>query len=572
MRFKLKSISIVPVVIALMILFLFGPLQGQVRGVSSTSFNIRNFSPGEYRAKRQNWSIVQDGRGIMYFANSAGILEYDSVEWRLIELPHRSPVYALARNPQGRIFAGGDGEVGFLEPDNNGTMRFGSLKNEIPPAYRGKSGRIVKIGFIPGATVFLFEKILLILEGDNVNAFKADDHFYTFVYACGSLYIIDDTRGLLRYSNGKLIDVPGGQLLRAYVMLPYPNNTILMVTEQEGLIIFDPHNKQNHFPPVNFQYSDFFAGNIISCGFILEDRTIVLGSVEKGIAVIDPQGNPAVYIRVGDGLQDEHVYDLCRDNEGNLWAGLDQGISLLSSSLVVNPGASRRGQAKSSFAALLRDCRKLSDNSLIFGGTYYSHGNRVPSLVQEGFQVPQFEYAFNGFRFVFGTTHYNESEKTMYSCYLDGLDKGWSEWMPRNSREYTNLGWGEYTLRVKARASTGEISQEAAYTFIVKPPWYETFLFMIGQVVFIVMVLLASRVMEGTGFAPKLSNNLIIFAVVVIFEYVNGFIGPLIGRYSEGIAFFGMLMTGVLSFIIGPAQEFLTTLLKKITFMKRMEG
>jgi len=86
------------------------------------------------------------------------------------------------------------------------------------------------------------------------------------------------------------------------------------------------------------------------------------------------------------------------------------------------------------------------------------------------------------------------------------------------------------------------------------------------------MVLVASRVMEGTGFAPKLSNNLIIFAVVVIFEYVNGFIGPLIGRYSEGIAFFGMLMTGVLSFIIGPAQEFLTTLLKKITFMKRMEG
>jgi hypothetical protein len=156
----------------------------------------------------------------------------------------------------------------------------------------------------------------------------------------------------------------------------------------------------------------------------------------------------------------------------------------------------------------------------------------------------------------------------MYSSYLEGLDKGWSEWMNRTSREYTNLYWGKYTLRVKARNAAGEISKEAAYTFEVKPPWHETFWFLAAQIIFIIMLLAASRLMAGVGNAPGMSEKLVIFVVVIVFEYVNGVIGPLIGRYSNGIAFFGMLMTGVLSFIISPAQEFIIKILNKITRTK----
>lgn len=34
---------------------------------------IRNFSPEEYKVSGQNWAIVQNQQGIMYFANNNGV-------------------------------------------------------------------------------------------------------------------------------------------------------------------------------------------------------------------------------------------------------------------------------------------------------------------------------------------------------------------------------------------------------------------------------------------------------------------------------------------------------------------
>lgn len=553
---------------------------------------IHNFSPHEYRAKKQNWSIIQDNRGIMYFANSAGILEYDSVEWRLYPLPGGSGAYALARDSSGRIYVGGEKEMGYLEADEKGLMQYHSWFYKIPPSYQPQAGRVVQVGFIPRGTVFLFERLLVILEGEKINVFTAEDHFYVFVYACGTLYIIDDTRGLLRYSGGRLIDVPGGTHLRAYVMLPFQGDKILILTTQEGPVIFAPQDKQNPYPTFNTpaqkktlpgieggpqvetSSGDFFTGNLISCGLMLENQSFVLGSVEKGIAVFDPHGNQVNHIQNAEGLQDRHVYSIFLDAQGNLWAGLDQGISLISSTLLIDSHTSPRvakvgTQPSIPFAALIRSCRKSADDTLIFGGTYYISTSRIQSIQQNRELIPAFAYAYNAFRFTFGCNHYLENDKTMYSCYLEGLDKGWSDWTTRNSREYTNLSWGNYTLRVKAKNASGQISQEATYTFTVKSPWYETFWFLAAQICFIILVLIASRFMELVGLGRHFSQRMIIFAVIIIFEYFNGFIGPIIGRYSNGIAFFGMLMTAMLSFIISPAQEFVLNILHRVIKGKR---
>ncbi|HLP59662.1 MAG TPA: triple tyrosine motif-containing protein [Candidatus Deferrimicrobium sp.] len=545
-------------------------------GATPADVTIQNFSPQEYGAKKQNWSIVQDNRGLMYFANSAGVLEFDSVEWRLIPLPGGGGANALAREPvNGRIHVGGEKEIGYLEVDEKGVMQYRSLFEKIPAAYRGFAERVVQVGFIPGGSVFLFERLLVILEGEKVTVFTAEDHFYSFIYAGGGLYIIDDTRGLLQYSGGDLTDVAGGALLRAYAMLPFSRDKILMVTTQEGPLLFTPGDQLNPFTPFSTRPNDYFTGNLVSCGIILQDRSFVLGSVEKGIAVFDFNGNRVAHIQEAEGLQDRHVYSIYRDSAGNLWAGLEQGISLLASSLFIDTktssGAAKVGgetEPSPPFAALIRGCRKSTDDALIFGGAYYIPGERIQSLRQERDQVPVFDYAYNGFRFTFGSNYYREIDKIMYSSYLEGLDKGWSEWMNRTTREYTNLYWGKYTLRVRARNAAGETGKEAAYTFVVKPPWHETFWFMAAQIIFIIMMLAASRLLAGVGIAPGMSEKLVIFVVVIVFEYVNGVIGPLIGRYSDGIAFFGMLMTGVLSFIISPAQEFVTKTLNKITRVK----
>ena len=41
-------------------------------------------------------------------------------------------------------------------------------------------------------------------------------------------------------------------------------------------------------------------------------------------------------------------------------------------------------------------------------------------------------------------------------------------------RDYTNLGFGDYRFRVRARSCPAKISDEATYAFTILPPWYRT--------------------------------------------------------------------------------------------------
>jgi len=83
---------------------------------------ITNYSPNLHDANPQNWDIQQDDRGVMYFGNSDGILEYDGYNWRLIKTPKNNVVRSLAKDKNGTIWVGGSGEIGFLSPDSTGKM------------------------------------------------------------------------------------------------------------------------------------------------------------------------------------------------------------------------------------------------------------------------------------------------------------------------------------------------------------------------------------------------------------------------------------------------------------------
>ena len=107
---------------------------------------IHNYSRRDFGAGVQQWDVTQDARGIMYFANNAGVLEFDGRSWRLIELPSRLDVRALAsdsgrRRPHLRRH---QRRFRLPRPDAAGQLQFTSL---LPPT----RGRIqLRPGVHPG--------------------------------------------------------------------------------------------------------------------------------------------------------------------------------------------------------------------------------------------------------------------------------------------------------------------------------------------------------------------------------------------------------------------------------------
>ena len=81
-------------------------------------YSVKNFSSKEYNGMVQNWSIVQDSRGVIYAANDQGILEYDGTVWRTIlisALAKRGR--SLAISEDGTIYVGAVEDFGYLKPD-----------------------------------------------------------------------------------------------------------------------------------------------------------------------------------------------------------------------------------------------------------------------------------------------------------------------------------------------------------------------------------------------------------------------------------------------------------------------
>ena len=64
---------------------------------------VKNYLPRDYKAHNQNWAIVKDNRGVMYFGNSSGLLEFDGYDWNLIEVPN-GIVRSLAVDKKGNHF------------------------------------------------------------------------------------------------------------------------------------------------------------------------------------------------------------------------------------------------------------------------------------------------------------------------------------------------------------------------------------------------------------------------------------------------------------------------------------
>ncbi len=180
---------------------------------------IRNFPSEEYRANQQNWDAVQDHRGVIYFGNNDGIIEYDGVSWRLIKLPG---VRSLAVDSTGRIYVGLENDLGYLEPDRTGNWQFISLREKIPAIERDIT--TVFTVFVLGEQVLFQDqfRIYRYLDGE-IKVFRSEGGIHRAFGVRDSYFVREQGRGLWILQNDSLRWIEGSEPFatdRIYAMLP----------------------------------------------------------------------------------------------------------------------------------------------------------------------------------------------------------------------------------------------------------------------------------------------------------------------------------------------------------------
>ncbi|MFT5913747.1 MAG: signal transduction histidine kinase/ligand-binding sensor domain-containing protein [Bacteroidia bacterium] len=314
---------------SLFLLLIFS-LNAQVkkRGIPA----ITNFRTAEFGTGAQNWGVLQDQRGIMYFANSKGLLAFDGERWELTTLPNKSGVRSLAIDENGRIYVGAQGEMGYLEVGKNGRLEYASFLSDVPEKNRSFAG-VPNIHVLNRGVFFHTLKQSFFWKNGVFKIFETDN-LYQLSFKIGEeVYLNETGKGLLQLSNGNLKPVTRGTFFadkRIELILPFGEGKILISTEKEGLFLGDFNDVEPSFEPFSTNSAQFFKQNPPYCGVALSGGFYALGTHQSGLVIIDSVGNPIQHLHEGNGLQNNLIWGMNIDEAGNLWLALDDGISHIS--------------------------------------------------------------------------------------------------------------------------------------------------------------------------------------------------------------------------------------------------
>lgn len=288
---------------------------------------IKNFPRSEYQGGTQNWDITQSSKGLMYFANNEGVLEFDGTNWRLIEMPNRSVVRSLAIDKSDRVYVGAYNEFGYLEPDSKGKLVYKSLVNLLPEAERDFEEIWQIYHFRNGIVFHTFEKVIfykdnkLSIIGDRMifrKSFVIDDSFYVQILG----------KGLCKLNGQDFQLVAGGEKFKdieIVSVLPYSEDELLIATALNGLFIYNGRETESW----NLDANKSFAKEQIYSGLALRDDHFVFGTVRNGLYILNKRGQIIQHVNTDLGLLNNTILSLFQDSEKNLWLGLDNGINHL---------------------------------------------------------------------------------------------------------------------------------------------------------------------------------------------------------------------------------------------------
>ena len=297
--------------------------------VSECIPKLTYFDKNVYNASNQTWSIAQNKKGYLYFANSGGLLEYDGSQWTLYSIPvNFSMVRSVAITNDQRIYVGMQNEFGFwYENPYTRKLFYTSVSNQFHIHFADENDIWKIIPFHNDIYFLSFQNIYKYSPLTNRIVIIKAPHLFQFLFTANNrLFAQDKVLGLMELKNDKLTEIPGGEVLNGdcvYGMEPLDTKDILIATIDKGLYqLVNGKVEKNHW-----SCNEFLTKNQIFSMIMLPDGRYVFGTILNGMVITDHTGNILSNINKLKGLPNNTVLSIFFDHSNNLWLGLDRGIA-----------------------------------------------------------------------------------------------------------------------------------------------------------------------------------------------------------------------------------------------------
>jgi ligand-binding sensor domain-containing protein len=283
---------------------------------------LTHFSPSDERIDYRSNGMVQDSRGLIYFTNKKGVLEFDGKNWQLIPTP--GAVYTLSLL-QEEVYVGG--VFGFGKLVQKGSERvYQSIFTQPVFSSTVSKDRVYACG----------ETSLFILSSEKIEKEVKAEGAIQF----NGLLEVYET--IFVKTESQLLQLKNDQLVKAELSLPSSSQIIFCAanakterivigTELGVVYLMDPKS-----PATELKFNDaaYLRQNTLVSSVWINENQIAFGTLLGGVILVDiTTGLTLDHLDFTTGLPDNEVFAMMADHSGGIWVAHEYGFTRIAPSL-----------------------------------------------------------------------------------------------------------------------------------------------------------------------------------------------------------------------------------------------
>ncbi|WP_289660106.1 hybrid sensor histidine kinase/response regulator transcription factor [Flavobacterium panacagri] len=300
-----------------------------------------------------------------------------------------------------------------------------------------------------------------------------------------------DDEGLYRYNETQdkfdFVDAK----IRGIISIAEDHNANLWIGNFTDLVEFNPKTMQRKVIDLKYPVRSVIA---------VSPEKMLVGTEGGGLLIFNPQTLQKKFLTQKDGIPNNSVLNIVKDNEGDYWCSTYNGIFVYNAQtghITSYHDADGLQSNQFNYNAAV----KLSTGEILFGGikgfniintkintqihdfpklviTTIKVNNKVydqSNLTSFGIDKLKLPYDESMLNIDFAALEYSLPEKISYAYFLEGWDSQWHYVDNIRSANYSKITEGDYVLKIKSTNAEGIWSKSTiSLPITILPPWYRS--------------------------------------------------------------------------------------------------
>jgi len=316
---------------------------------------------------------------------------------------------------------------------------------------------------------------------------------------------------------------------KSFSCLKKLDNNLIFFGTTNGFYLYDKRTKENEYYTSIFNDSTSLSDHEVNDAVMMPDGSLYIAT-NNGLNLFDINTKKFKHFYIEDGLPNQMIYNLLKDDNDNIWMSTNLGLSVMNTEvhefLNFNVHDGLQSNEFNAFAA-----HAGRDGNLYFGGVNgynYFNPNTIINLKSKSPNLYLTELYVNGSKISIGdetgllnnelnelktlTLNHNQTtfeikfvaidyinpDKISYSYAINDPEQ-WINLNKQRNVSFNHLPSGDYTLYIKATSSDGASYKLKILPIIVTPPFYATTLFRVVLVILLLLLIFGVFMLRTRG-------------------------------------------------------------------------